>query len=209
MRVSHYAKKIPIFRQENRSPELFRELTDRHVTFLYNLALKYTGNRYDAEDIVQETLLTAYKNFAQLRDERKFKSWAFSILRNTYLKSLKKNEPMNLDDFNEDSSYVKVLEETSGVLDLEKIYEQKVESEKIQKILDKLPEKYKSPLLLYYMEDMSYQEIASTQDIPIGTVMSRLARGKQILKKALLRGNMQESRQTEVVDFNRFIKKGI
>ncbi len=96
MRVTQYAKKIPIFRHENRSPELFRELTDQHVTFLYNLALKYTGNRYDAEDIVQETLLTAYKNFAQLRDERKFKSWAFSILRHTYLKSFTKNESVSV-----------------------------------------------------------------------------------------------------------------
>ena len=64
----------------------FKELTFPHLQFLYNVALKYTGKPYDAEDVLQETMYTAYRKFHQLRDETKCKQWLFSILRTTFLR---------------------------------------------------------------------------------------------------------------------------
>ncbi len=77
-----------------------------------------------------------------------------------------------------------------------------MEAETIQLILNKLPEKYKTVLILYYMEDSSYQQIAEMLGVPIGTVMSRLSRSKQMMKKALLRSAIKEPQAEKVVRLN-------
>ena len=161
----------------------FEELTYPHLEFLYNVALKYSGNSYDAEDLVQETMVTAYTKFRQLRDDKSCRAWLFTILRNHFLKERKQllRRPY-LDD---GSSYLDYMrdEKSSGFVD--RIVE-KDANKKLHRVLAKISEKFKSPLILYYMEEMTYQEIAEYLDIPIGTVMSRLARGKRYLKKGLL-----------------------
>ena len=78
-------------------------------------------------------------------------------------------------------------------------YERKIEAETVQSILDKLPEKYKAVLILYFMEDSSYQEIADMLAVPVGTVMSRLSRAKQMMKKALLRATINRHQTNKVV----------
>ena len=146
--------------------------------------MKYCGNIYDAEDLVQETMCTAYRKFHQLRDEEKCKSWLFAILRNHFLRERRQfiKRPI-LDD---GSSYLKYIPDNSieGIVDF---LEKKVNRENLHRVLARLPEKFKSVVILHYMEDMTYQEIADCLNIPIGTVMSRLARGKQYLKKGLLK----------------------
>ena len=208
MRLAKLKAKIPFIPKSGREIERFRELTDQHVKFFYNMALKYTGNRFDAEDIVQETLLTAFKNFRQLRDKAKFKSWCFAILRHIYLKRLKQKEFSKSNEFDDAKDYVGVLASVSQHLDLQTAYENKVESEQINAILGKLPEKYKSPLILYFMDDMSYQEISELLGIPIGTVMSRLSRGKQILKKEVVRLYIRNKLDSNVLNFQEIMKKG-
>jgi RNA polymerase sigma-70 factor (ECF subfamily) len=183
--MSNLAKTIPFFGKKG-TAEKFWELAGTHSKFLYNMALRYTANTYDAEDLLQETFYIAFKKFEQLRDQNKLKSWLFSILRNTYLRNRRQNGRIDKREFDEAIDYINVLEEAAERVDIEKAYEQKTESENIQHLLDQLPEKQKSPLLLYYMSGMSYQEISEALDIPIGTVMSRLARGKQMVKKKLL-----------------------
>jgi RNA polymerase sigma-70 factor (ECF subfamily) len=167
------------------------------------MALRYTGNGYDAEDMVQETFYTAFKSFHQLRNESKCKSWLFTILRNIYLKELRQKGRMREVEYGEDSDYVSYLEEAADPFDMEKTFEKNMESSRIQHILNGLPEKYKSPLLLCYMEDMSYKEISDILDIPMGTVMSRLARGKTLLKKELLRRSKMGASKKKVVEFRR------
>ncbi len=162
----------------------FKKITYPHLEFLYNVALKYSGKTYDAEDLVQETMYTAYKKLHQLRDETKCRAWLFMILRSHFLKEQRQlvKRPY-LDD---GTGYLKhVKDETTS--SLAKMYEEKVNSEEVQKVLDVLPEKFKSPLILYYMEEFTYQEISDYLDVPIGTVMSRLARAKKHLKKEVLR----------------------
>lgn len=162
----------------------FKELTYPHLEFLYNVALKYSGKPYDAEDLVQETMYTAYRKFFQLREESKCRSWLFMILRSHFLKEKRQESKRPiLDDGN---GYLRNI--TSGkVNEIASNYESKMTNEKIQQVLDMIPEKFKSPLVLYYMEELTYQEISEYMDIPIGTVMSRLARGKKYMKNELMR----------------------
>lgn len=162
----------------------FKELTYPHLEFLYNVALKYSGKPYDAEDLVQETMYTAYRKFSQLREESKCRSWLFMILRSHFLKEKRQASKRPILDDGE--GYLKNV--NSGNLnEPADNYESKINKAEVQRVLRLVPEKFQSPLILYYMEDMTYQEISEYLDIPIGTVMSRLARGKKYMKNELLR----------------------
>jgi RNA polymerase sigma-70 factor (ECF subfamily) len=194
---------VNLLTRRKRTPDFFWQLAEKHAKLLYNVALRYAGSRYDAEDLVQETFLIAFKQFGQLRDERKFKSWLFTILRNTYLKNLRQEGRKKQLEYDDGVDYIRVLEDTVEHIDAARIYERKVESNQIQNLLNELPEKHKSPLLLYYMTEMSYQEMAQTLDLPVGTVMSRLSRVKQILKKKVLRLHMRASHASNVIQFPR------
>jgi RNA polymerase sigma-70 factor, ECF subfamily len=162
----------------------FKELTYPHLEFLYNVALKYSGKTYDAEDLVQETMYTAYKKFSQLREESKCRSWLFMILRSHFLKEKRQESKRPiLDDGN---GYLRNI--TSGKAnEIASKYETQITNEEVTQVLRLIPEKFKSPLILYYMDELTYQEISEYMDIPIGTVMSRLARGKKYMKNELIR----------------------
>ncbi len=162
----------------------FKELTYPHLEFLYNVALKYSGTSCDAEDLVQETMYTAYRKFFQLREESKCRSWLFMILRSHFLKE--KRQEIKRPYLDDGEGYVKNVTAGNDKEISEKI-EQKMTKEEVQRVLMLIPEKFKSPLILYYMDEMTYQEIAEYLDIPIGTVMSRLARGKKYMKNELMR----------------------
>ncbi len=174
----------------------FQELTSPHAQFLYNMALRYTGNSYDAEDLVQETMYAAFKSFSTLREHRKCKAWLLTILRRLFYKEQDKKckRPLLLDD----ATYMHLLNrygESGHKIDLDK-RESAIE---VQQTLDGLPEKYKTPLLLFFMEDMSYKEIAETLDLPMGTVMSRLSRAKHYFKKAMLIQAVSQEKGAKVV----------
>ena len=177
-----------------------------HVKFLYNMALRYTGNTYDTEDIVQETLHIALKRLGQLRDETKCKSWLFTILRSVFLREISINERKKKFEFNEHYDYTTLLKSTAENYNVEKTLDRKIRDSEIQHIIDMLPEKYKSPILLFYMEDLSYQEISEYLKIPIGTVMSRLSRAKGYLKKEMIKTLEQDSHDSDVVELRTFKK---
>jgi len=162
----------------------FKELAFPHLEFLFNMAVKYTGKSYDAEDILQETIYIAYRNFHQLRDEAKCRQWLFAILRTTFLKEKRSYTKRPLLD--DGSGYLKHITDESAD-SIGTLFEKKMEREDVLQVLDRMTEKHKSPLILYYMEDMTYQEIADFLEIPIGTVMSRLTRAKKQMKKELLK----------------------
>jgi RNA polymerase sigma-70 factor (ECF subfamily) len=150
-----------------------------YMTFIYRVAYRLSGNREDAEDLTQETFRIAFEKFDQLRDKEKCRSWLVVILKNYYFRELKKKKhftSVNLDDVsfsladNKDFNYESIREIVNGEL---------------QQALNKLDERYKTPLILSYMDGFSYKEIASILNIPMGTVMSRIARGKIFLKNEL------------------------
>ena len=202
MQFSTIADQIPFIGRKKHQRDVFWNLAQNQTRFLYNVAFRYVGNRYDAEDLVQETLYTACNKFHQLRDRRKFKSWMFAILRNHFLKWQRKKAPVQADEFENGIDYFSQLESVSLRQDAASVYEKKIEAETVQSILDKLPEKYKAVLILYYMEDSSYQEIADMLTVPVGTVMSRLSRAKQIMKKALLRSTINQPQTKKVIQLN-------
>ncbi len=179
-----------------RSRKTFQELTSPHVRFLYNMALRYTGNSYDAEDLVQETMYAAYKSFSSLREKGKCKAWLLTILRHRFFRDQDRGskQPLLLDE----TAYLYLLDRYAGAehqLDLDR----RETAAEVQQILSGLPEKYKTPLLLFYMEDMSYQEISETLELPMGTVMSRLSRAKHYFKKAMLLQAVREGDRAKIV----------
>lgn len=185
--------------KRGRDKKRFRELTFPHLKFLYNLALKYTGKNHSAEDLVQETMYTAFKNFHQLRHDKKVKGWLVSILRNIYLREIEKNARKDEVDIEDTPGmYMERLRNLSGYADPEESFLRKTEALEIQAIIDKLPERYKTPLLLFYMQGASYREISSVLNIPIGTVMSSISRAKAFVKRELLR--LYEEKNMKVIN---------
>ena len=91
MPLSDAIRNIRHWPGKQRRSDMYWELVSQHATYVYNLAYKYTGYRFDAEELVQESLYIALKNFHQLRQKSKFKSWMFAIVRSTFLKGLRKN----------------------------------------------------------------------------------------------------------------------
>lgn len=174
----------------------FKELTYPHLDFLYNMALKYSLKPYDAEDLVQETMYTAFRKFHQLRDRKKCKAWLFSILRSHFLRDRRQftRRPL-LDD---GSGYLKHIQ-AEGAEDFSGELDKKMDKARVLQALGDIPEKFRTVVVLYYMEEMTYQEISDFLDIPIGTVMSRLNRGKKQLKKSLLKSAGTTRGQGKVV----------
>lgn len=150
------------------------ELIEQHSALLYRYAYRLTGGANDAEDLVQQTFLLAHQRSHQLRDAAAARGWLISIVRNVFLKSLRhRHRGRSLDEIDEPQ----VIDATVDA---------PIHVERLQRALLDLAEEFRSPLVLYYFEEFSYQEIASHMGVPIGTVMSRLSRGKAYLKKQLM-----------------------
>jgi len=155
---------------------------------LYSAALRMTRNPADAEDLVQETFLRAYRGFASFQEGTNLRAWMYRILTNTFINSYRKKqrEPVTVqeDDLDEWYLYDKLGE--SGVepsAEAEVI--RSMPDEDVQRALEALPEGFRLAVLLADVEGFSYKEIAEILGIPIGTVMSRLHRGRRALEKAL------------------------
>ena len=150
---------------------------------LYNFARWLTHNHEEAEDLVQETYGKALKGFASFQPGTNFRAWMFRILRNTFLTSrtgLKTDMTVSLDSDEGAESVLPVTTETPESLLIERSSQKMV-----QEAIEELPFIFREVVLLCDVEEMSYQEIAETISIPIGTVMSRLARARNALRVAL------------------------
>jgi RNA polymerase sigma-70 factor (ECF subfamily) len=184
--------------KEKKSGDEFKHLTYPHMKLMYNVALRYCGNAFDAEDIVQETYLMAFKNFHQLREKSKFKPWLLKILRNNFLKSYHKHKSMQ--KLNE-TDYIEFLETGMSNDEADILLFSAADRQTVQLSLDQLPVKYKEVLTLYYLEEMLYKDIADSLDIPIGTVMSRLTRAREGLKMTLLKQMKPKNKNMTAFNF--------
>jgi RNA polymerase sigma-70 factor (ECF subfamily) len=167
-------------------PEFFEKMAMPLFDQLFNLAHWLTGDRTDAEDLVQETYAKALKGFRSFEEGTNVRSWMFKILRNTFLTSrtgLKVQNTVLLEDEFDgvDISAHNITPEVL-VLKLE-------DSRSVMSALAELPIPYREMVLLSDMEELSYKEIAQILAVPIGTVMSRLSRGRKMLRQALLAGS--------------------
>ncbi|MDH3973699.1 MAG: sigma-70 family RNA polymerase sigma factor [Deltaproteobacteria bacterium] len=195
-----------MFSSKNRKKRRFQEVAYPHAEFIYNMALYYTGNGSDAEDITQETFYRAFKNFDQLKDEKKCKYWLLSIMRNLFFRESARNTRKGEFITEHEEKYVEMLARTGDESrNPEALISEKNERYRMSERVSKIPEKYRTPLLLFYVEGMAYQEISNALEIPIGTVMSRISRGKNHLKKELLSASSGFDYGNNIlkVDFNR------
>jgi len=161
----------------------FEELAMPLFDSLYNFAGWLTGNREEAEDLVQETYLKALKGFSSFQQGTNFRAWIFRILRNAFLTSrtgLQAMRTVPLESDDEETAVVSATMDTP-----ESILLGRASQEAIQAALEKLPVIFREVLLLCDVEEMSYQEISETVSIPIGTVMSRLYRARRAMREEL------------------------
>jgi RNA polymerase sigma-70 factor (ECF subfamily) len=164
--------------------EMFEELAMPLFDQLYNFAHWLTQNREETEDLVQETYAKALKGFPSFQPGTNFRAWIYRILRNTFLTSrtgLKAKMTLPLETESEGLELALESETPESIL-LERS-----SAESVQVAIGELPVQFREIILLCEVEEMSYQEIAETLSIPIGTVMSRLSRARRALRDGLLK----------------------
>ncbi|KAF0151584.1 MAG: RNA polymerase sigma factor RpoE [Ignavibacteria bacterium] len=176
--------------EENKSKEetqLFYADFEReaipHMNAVYNFALRMTGDEDDANDLVQETYLKAFRFFDKFEKGTNCKAWLFRILKNSYINDYRKSvkEPNKVDYEDVQNFYENVKSEEIN----SKHYEQDAFSnlldDEITKVLSALPEDFRTAIILSDIEGFTYEEIADFVDIPVGTVRSRLHRARKML----------------------------
>jgi RNA polymerase sigma-70 factor (ECF subfamily) len=153
-----------------------------HLDAAYNLARWLSGNDHDAQDVAQEASLRAFKFFRTFRGENA-RAWLLSIVRNTFYTWLRKNRPPE-----------QTVEINDGTIDIEDVsanveavHPQFADAAAVQGAIAALPVEFREIVILREMEGFSYKEIAELAEVPIGTVMSRLARARKLLQKSLAR----------------------
>ncbi|MBL9090118.1 MAG: sigma-70 family RNA polymerase sigma factor [Planctomycetaceae bacterium] len=151
------------------------QLVAEHYEFVYRAAYRLTGSATDAEDVAQQTFLAAHRNLAQLREAAAARGWLAAILRNCFWKACRRRQPLSAEAIEFD------LDGVAAVVPEESI----VDSERLQLALNRLSAEARVILTMFYFEQLSYVEIAAQLEIPLGTVMSRLARAKRRLRELL------------------------
>jgi RNA polymerase sigma-70 factor (ECF subfamily) len=155
---------------------------------LFAAALRLTRNRADAEDLLQETYLRAYRGFGGFRPGTNLRAWLYRILTNTYINSYRKRqrEPLVVPDDSVDEWYLydRLAREGAGASAETEVLDA-LPDEEVQAALESLPEQFRMSVLLADVEGFSYKEIADILGVPLGTVMSRLHRGRRALERRL------------------------
>lgn len=171
--------------------EIFTQLVDAHYTPLFRFALSLTKNPSDAGDLTQQTFFIWAKQGHALREERKAKSWLFTTLYREFLRGRRRAERVTaLEDLGpvEADPPAPEVDVVTGM-----------DAGLVVAALQEVDEVYRVPLTLFYLQDLSYKEIAEMIEAPIGTVMSRLSRGKAQLRAALAR--KEAGTRSKVVPF--------
>jgi RNA polymerase sigma-70 factor (ECF subfamily) len=161
--------------------EAFAQLVDAHYAPLYRFALSLARNTSDAGDLVQQTFFIWATKGHGLRELSKAKSWLFTTLYREFLRGRRRDSrSSSLED-------LPPGERDPAAEDVDRVA--RMDASLVMEALQGVDETFRAPLTLFYLEDMSYQEIAAALEVPIGTVMSRLSRGKAQLRAALERSD--------------------
>lgn len=167
-----------------RSPKNdFEDLALPHMDSLYSTALRLCRNESEAEDLVQETMLKAFRFFHRFQPGTHIKAWLFKILTNTFINQYRKHQRDR--EIVEDWDWDQILPSEERSFDAEKQIFDRTMSRQVLDAIEKVPLDFRMVVLLADLEDFSYKEIAEIVDCPIGTVMSRLYRGRRILGRLL------------------------
>lgn len=171
------------------SQRLFEEQALPLLDQLYGGAMRLTHNPQDAEDLIQETYLKAYKNFGSFKQGTNLKAWLYRIMTNTYINSYRKAKrrpaESSADDLSDFQLYTTAGHDSTGLESAEVEALKLMPDSAISEAMNDLPEDYR--MVVYYADvvGLAYKEIAEIMDTPLGTVMSRLHRGRKLLRGAL------------------------
>lgn len=178
-----------------------------HVDILFGAAMRYTRSRKDAEDLVQDTLLKAYSNFDKYKPGTNCKAWMFRILTNTFINRYRKKQHervYTVDDENGIGLEQMAVAPSSNELEPRHETRQETASrifgDEINNALDQLSFEFRSVVMLVDVYDFSYKECASILDCPPGTVMSRLYRGRRLLRSQLAEYAVEQGYVREICD---------
>jgi RNA polymerase sigma-70 factor (ECF subfamily) len=165
----------------------FEQLTLEHMDALYGAALRYTKNERDAEDLVQDTVLRALRFQHRFEEGTHLRAWLFKILTNTFINKYRRSakERQILDESDLDHGFFMSEETARAARDPEGDILAHLVSGDVQAALDSLPEDFRIAVVLADLQDFSYKEIADIMECPVGTVMSRLYRGRRLLQQKL------------------------
>ena len=176
-------------------PVLFESETGPHIDALYRNAVRLTGNSNDAEDLVQDTYLRAYRFFYQYQPGTNAKAWLFRIMNtvflNDYRKKSRQGDTVSYDGLEDFYLYNKLADDSSAspqqqaATNPQDVVLNRLDREAIETAIGQLPIEFRDTVALATLEGLAYQEISDILQIPIGTVRSRLSRGRKLLQKAL------------------------
>ncbi|RRJ62098.1 RNA polymerase sigma factor SigW [Paenibacillus oralis] len=186
MVVDHYdARLVRLARKGDQGA--FAELVDLYKDKLFHLGYRMLSNRHEAEDVVQETFLRVYKNWSRYDDKQKFSTWIYRIATNLCIDRLRKRKPnyyldAEMNDQEGMDGYTLIPGDDKTP---ETEYLLSETQQTIHQAIAGLPAKYKSVIVLRYLQEMSLQEISDVLDMPVTTVKTRVHRGREFLRKKL------------------------
>ena len=159
-----------------------------HMDVLYNFALRTTGNQDDARDLLQETYLKAYRFWDKYEKGTNIRAWLFRIMKNSYINRYRKEtkEPDKVDYDDIENFYNSIRAEHTDPNDLQAKLFNNLLSDEVARALESIPEDFRTVVILCDIEGLTYEEIAEFVEVPIGTVRSRLHRGRKLLQAKLL-----------------------
>jgi RNA polymerase sigma-70 factor (ECF subfamily) len=155
----------------------FQDLVDAHYQALYRFGMSLARNADKAADLVQETFCIWAAKGSQLNDRSKAKTWLFTTLHREFLSQRRRASKFSDEPLDEESA--------AAVASPQDDADRQMDGQRALELLGELDETYRAPLALFYLQQHSYKEIAEILDVPIGTVMSRLSRGKEMLRRRM------------------------
>src|SRR6478736_736668 len=177
------------FRQPNRTKQEFEELALAHLDPLYSAALRLTKNERDAEDLVQDTCMRAYRFFDKFERGTNIRAWLFKILTNTFINRYRRKvKERNVTEGSEREAVHEAFisrDASDYAANPEQYMFDRLLSDDVLRAIDGLPIDFRLVVILADLQEFSYKEIAEILECPVGTVMSRLFRGRKLLQKTL------------------------
>jgi RNA polymerase sigma-70 factor (ECF subfamily) len=164
--------------EETMATEEFEQLVDAHYQALYRFGMSLTKDPDRAADLVQQTFCKWAEKGRQLRDRNKAKSWLFTTLHRDFLSRIRRSNRFREEGLDQDE-IEQIADETTVTA------ERQMDGKRVLELLHELDETFRAPLALFYLQQHGYKEIAVILDVPIGTVMSRIARGKELLRRKM------------------------